>query len=289
MMSKRIPLIALLLAGGMLAAQAPAAGFQDALSWWRFDDLADKNGPPNSNLTFFDNGNDGTVTWNNAEAIPGVDSNDRYGHIGQAGENFSHSDGRGAGSEWFNAFNADPTEMTVFARVRFPEAITSGTVRIFHKRYPPSQKSFSLQYDPGTPRVHFEWSYNGSGTGADLNIPGTLDAGKWYDLTGVMTPDDTGDPANTGHSEFYLYDTAAAALLASVSSSGSSRTSVHWPNSAGERVRIASNSFVGDFESMAIWNMALSAAEVEALTVPEPATLCVLAIGAVGLVRRRRI
>ena len=76
---------------GLLASSAMAAGFTDAVAWWRMDSLNDSNG---ANSVLIQNA---STTSNNAGTIPGVMSNNKFATLPEGSDSASSLYGFDAG------------------------------------------------------------------------------------------------------------------------------------------------------------------------------------------------
>lgn len=119
----------------------------------------------------------------------------------------------------------------------------------------------------------------------------TLTPGSWYDVAAVF--DDMGDGPGA-NDEITLYLFKNGQLL--------SHTITHAvPNAVGTNITVGSESlgvatgnsnqrkgFKGTVDYIAFWDTALTEADITTLVIPEPASLGLLSVGALAMIRRRR-
>ena len=112
-----------------------------------------------------------------------------------------------------------------------------------------------------------------------------------YDIAMVWDEDGTGGVASrNGTLTAYAYNSATGLLAGSASKAMTNRNQTYsYATYLGRTYTGAAQDTLGDIEQAAAWGRALSQAEVEEMTtgIPEPATITLLCLGALGLLRRR--
>ena len=127
----------------------------------------------------------------------------------------------------------------------------------------------------GTIQIQFDGGAAGSNI-ADTTT--SIDDGEWHLMT--LTLDKTGNEARfymdgvqDGATTAYSLDATAVGFV----------MGTRW----GSRT-LGTDSLGSTIDDVPIYNTALTAAEVAALPIPEPATMSLLALGGLALLRRRR-
>jgi hypothetical protein len=300
-LSKRIKLAVIVaLAIGMFVAPTMAASFDNAVARWRFADLNDSNGA-NSALSYFTYGPAHPHAWseNNAETIPGAGSNNLHGRVELPIDgNYEYDTfraGTGAGGEL-----KFPGDATIWSRVRFPSKQEGKGSASFGFYAAPNGDTWAggmrtLQNGDLEEGIHSDPAKSGA-SAQSLEVPFDIEVGgdtpdfnvKWYDLSVV-------NDTTAGRWTLYVYDTEAGTLIGSDTATGYGGGA----NGVGmleslNYIDLAANSWGGiiDIESAAVWNQALSADQIDALTngtIPEPASVALLGLGGLIMVGRRRI
>jgi len=268
--------------------------------WYRFADLSDSSVGDSTPLTTA-----GTPpTVGNAAVIPAPGSNNQYADFPGDGY-FRASPGDGTNGELELDYAAG---FTALARVRFNDWGTQGgpdKIEYLFSKY--EHKSGDLDRRLAFMRKE---NFTDSGTGItdiaqfavqdgrDKSTGGTSGAiklttanssfvgqsGVWYDFVGVFdNVNDTGD--------LYIIDSASRAVLEHISGVlDYNPQETDDPFLLGVRENFGSpmsTTFLdGQMEMFALWSRPLTESEV--INLPEPATIGLLALGALGLLRRKK-
>jgi len=261
----------------------------DAVVWYRFGgDFSDANGPtltngrsPHSRLPSIvaepsapnHMGNDTIARFN------GVNN---YIHLGEATTNDDELNLDGA------------TGLTIFARVR--QNATGGMEIIsrdgYNIRGSNLDRAFAIDTWGGGGPVLRLWSGTTENrTPADPNGLGYPDEyiGQWHDLVGVFRPGEALELWMDG--ELYAMSLTSFTSLNTPTLQAYNGTDNFLATYIGRRFPgpyTTDGYFNGDIESVAFWNYALMPHEIVMLSVPEPTTLSLLALGGLGLVARWR-
>jgi len=255
-----------------------------AATWIRFDgDFADSNGPPTTVAAQGTTSNPVTIVANasapqhmgngQVARFPGFSSsnpNGPYLNLGLGASNELDIDGS-------NGF-------TVFARV-YPE-VTGGPEIVCRDGFPGYSGNYNLQrsfaiscfgsrgplFRVWDGMTEIQASATTSGYPTDY-------VNNWHDLVGIFRP---GEAIEFWMDGVLMQSTPTTALTIN--------TPAGVPITIGRRYGTGTSLgyFDGDIESVAFWAYDLSPAEIQRLSVPEPATLSLVAAGLLALARRRR-
>jgi hypothetical protein len=175
--------------------------------------------------------------------------------------------GQGAGSE----LSITGTELTLWIRMkRMPNwedgwhnliSKCCGGVRPFALRYPNHLDTLQLAIN------------DAQQVGVSFDMP----EDQWLDISGVLSG---------GTASVYVHDTATGNLLATNSAASAENIGSSTSPFLVGGVVFGSDyyySMGSEVESVAIWDVGLSAADIEALTVPEPGSFALLVIALLGL------
>ena len=277
-MKKLIVCLMVLAFAGYVSADV----LSDAKIVWQFADALDSAGPVFIDVTSYGGGHGYTT---------GVD-------VSSDGITAPNSDGfavQNTGFMWTDPPLGDPAyddlwpadSMTMFARYKTPAfvpeediwGVTDGPCNY------PLSPMYALEMVSGAPQ--FKTTGVGNAGSPDIiSLDQALSTDTWYDFTGVFD-------AVAGTISISVYSPVTGAFIGSNSMSvGYSAletglgTEIEWwvaPCAARDSADPGAM-----MELAAMWNRALEPGEVSALSIPEPATMMLLGIGSLALLRRKR-
>ena len=268
--------------------------YDNAAAWWRLDAATGGAASAGQILDYSGNRHHATAVSGSPSWIPAPPAGPSGGMTytgaleldpipyGQSGSN----------TEGFRVDNwALAGDTTLFARMRW-DGNVSGTT----SAHPWANNSFWmngytwasgggtgwrtwLQSDTGYPVLAFGGAASASASGWVTNV------GEWYDFAIVLDYDDT-----TGQTTVTFFRQGLDGVLQQATSTATwDLTNVDLSRGTHFGYEGADKKFDGAFESIALWNRALTAEEVHDIFVyPEPGTMTLLALGALGLLVRRR-
>ncbi len=242
-----VALVLTLCLGTLEAPAAPVVGFDDAATWWRFDDdLTDSNAPPASDGSVVA----GTVGYTNA-VDAGNQSNGRAAVFN--GDRIHVTAGSG------NELDTDSytNGLTVFTRIDpTVRPGIGGQCVVTRDGYSALPRVFSLEVAHTSTQGRVSWRAwtSSSSNGIDYTETGLFSEPGFHDVVGIFRPGQATEVYIDGEL-WHSRVTSGTTLVpgGNVAVSIGNRGYTNYP-------------YYGDMESSAVWNQALEPVDVKRLT-----------------------